>query len=187
MKEILEELFNSKTRAKVLKLLFRNPDSAFNVSEIAKRIKVDYYAVRREMQKLKNLKIVCLRQRAFLLNPKFQFYQELKNLVLRSTPISNDKILKKLKKVGRMKLIVLSGVFANFENSRVDLFLVGNNVSMRRLENFLKELEAEVGKEIDYVVMDADEFNYRRGMFDKFVLEVLEGPKVVLLDKIGIA
>lgn len=186
MPEILEQLFNSKTRAKVLKLMFRNATYAFRVKEVAERAKVDYFASRRELEKLKEMKIVNYRNKTFMINPGFDFYQELKNLVLRSTPIAKEKILKQLKRTGKLKLIILSGVFMNIDNSRADLFLVGEGVRKRKLENLLKNLEAEVGKEIDYVIMDLNEFRYRRNMFDKFVLEMLEGPKQILLDKIGI-
>lgn len=186
MPEILEELFNSKTRAKALKLMFRNPEKGFRVKQVAERAKSDYFAVRRELDKLKELKIVNYRNKIFSINPGFSFYNELRNLVLRSTPIAKEKILKQLKKIGKLRLIILSGVFLNIENARADLFIVGENIRKKRLETLLKNLEAEVGKEIDYVIMDLHEFKYRKNMFDKFVLEMLEGPKQVLLDKIGI-
>jgi len=186
MPEILEDLFNSKTRAKTLKLLFRNPEMSFKISDIAERAKVDYYAARREIEKLKKIKIVKYQKKLFSLNLNFEFYDELKNLVLRSTPISKDKILQKIKKCGRMKLIVLSGVFVSLDNARVDLFLVGDNIRERKLNRFLKDMEAEVGKEINYVIMNLTEFKYRKNMFDKFILETLDAPKEVLWDRIGI-
>ncbi|MFH1392355.1 MAG: hypothetical protein ABIG90_01565 [bacterium] len=186
MPEILEELFNSKTRAKVLKLMFRNPENGFRVKAVSERAKVDYFAARRELDKLKAIKIVNYRNKAFVINPDFDFYNELKNLVLRSTPVAKEKILKQLKKIGKLKLIILSGVFVNTDNTRVDLFMVGEVIHKRKLETLLKNLEAEVGKEIDYVIMDSSEFRYRKNMFDKFVLEMLEGPKQILLDRVGI-
>jgi len=186
MSEILEELFNSKTRAKVLKLMFRNPEKGFRVKQVAERARADYFAVRRELDKLKEIKIVNYRNKAFSINLGFSFYNELKNLVLRSTPVAKEKILKQLKKIGKLRLIILSGVFLNIENARADLFMVGENIKKRKLETILQNLEAEVGKEIDYVTMDLHEFKYRKNMFDKFVLEMLEGPKQILLDKIGI-
>lgn len=187
MHEILEELFNSKTRAKVLKLMFRNPETGFRVKTVSERAKVDYFAGRRELDKLKEIGIVNYRNKVFTINPGFDFCNELRNLVLRSTPIAKEKILKQLKKMGKLRLIILSGVFMNIDNARADLFIVGENISKRKLETLLKNLEAEVGKEIDYVIMDLSEFKYRKSMFDKFVLEMLEGPKQILLDKMGIA
>jgi len=186
MPEILEELFNSKTRAKVLKLMFRNPAKSFRVKQVAERARADYFAVRRELDKLKEIKIVNYRNKTFSINPGFDFHNELKNLVVRSTPVAKEKILKQLKGIGKLRLVILSGVFINIENSRADLFIVGENIKKRKLEKILQNLEAEVGKEIDYVVMDSHEFRYRRNMFDKFVLEMLEGQKQVLFDKLGV-
>lgn len=186
MSEILEELFNSKTRAKVLKLMFRNAEQGFRVQEVSERARVDYFAARRELNKLHKIKIINYRNKAFSINPQFKFFKELKNLILKSTPISKEKILDKLKKVGKIKLIILTGVFLNVDNARVDLFLVGEGISQNKLKTFLQNLQAEVGKEIDYVVMDTNEFKYRKNMFDKFVLDILEGPKEILWDRIGV-
>lgn len=166
--------------------MFRNPEKGFRVKQVAERARADYFAVRRELDKLKEIKIVNYRNKTFSINPGFNFHNELKNLVLRSTPVAKEKILKQLKKIGKLRLVILSGVFINIENSRADLFVVGENIRKKKLETILQNLEAEVGKEIDYVTMDLNEFKYRKNMFDKFVLEMLEGPKQILLDRIGI-
>lgn len=186
MLEILEDLFNSRVRAKVLKLIFRNPAGSFRVKEVSDRARVDYFAARRELNKLYKIKIINYRNQVFTINPEFKFFNELKSLVLKSSPISKDKILNSLQKIGKFKLVLLSGVFLNVENTRADLLLVGETVSENKLKTFLKNLQAEVGKEIDYVIMDSNEFRYRKNMFDKFVLEILEGPKDVLLNKLSV-
>lgn len=186
MPEILEELFNSKTRAKILKLLFRNEEKAFRVKEVAERAKIDYFAVRREVEKLSKIKILKITNKLFGINPDFQFFAELKNLVVKSNPISKEKILKQLKNLGKIQLIILSGVFVNAENTRADMFVVGDGLSQKKVEKFFKDLESEVGKEIDYVLMETSEYKYRKQMFDKFILEILEGPKEVLWNKLGI-
>lgn len=185
MESILEKLFNSRVRAKVLKLFFRNPEAELQIHEIADRTQTDYYAARREVLKLKKMGLIK-GQKIYKLDKGFSFVDELRNLILHSAPISQDKIVKKLARIGRFKLVLLSGVFMGQENSRLDLFLVGNNVSERALSKFLKDMEAEVGKEIDYALFTTEDFQYRKNMFDKLVIEVLEGPKVALIDRFGI-
>jgi len=183
--DILPELLNSHTRAKILKLLFRNPKNHFRVGNLSKKIQIDYYAARRELLKLKSISIVSNnKEQEFFINPNFEFYDELRALVLRSSPISKEKILKDLKKIGGLKLALLTGVFLGEENSRVDLLIVGAGFKKEKLSKFLKDLEAEVGKEINYVVMEPDEFQYRKKMFDKFILGLLEGPKEILLNRL---
>ena len=45
-------------------------------------------------------------------------------------------------------------------------------------------LEAEIGKEINFVLMNAEEMKYRLNMLDKFLLEFFEGPHEELINKI---
>lgn len=184
MDTILEQLFNSNVRAKVLKLFFRNDQKDFQINEVSERTQTDYYAARREVLKLKKIGILKGANK-YRLNSDFEFLGELRNLILRSSPISKDKLQKKLNKIGKFKMVLLSGVFIGEDKTRVDLFLVGNNVNERALERFLQDIEAEVGKEIDYVLFSEDDFRYRKNMFDKLVLEILEGHKQILVDKFG--
>ena len=191
MSNILEKLFNSKPRAKILKLIFRNPNFIFKAQEVAQRTKVDYYAARRELYRLVSVGLLKFKaipssnQKGFFLNSDFDFYKELKILVLKTSPISNDKLLRRFRKLGKLKLVLLSGVFINQEKSRSDLLLVGDGIHQNQVDNLIKDLESEVGKEIVYAFMTTEEFKYRKNMFDKFVLEALEGPKDVLWDSIG--
>jgi hypothetical protein len=81
-------------------------------------------------------------------------------------------------------LAVISGAFINYHKSKADMILVGDNISKARLNNLMQALEAEIGKEISFVLMTMDEFKYRLNMLDKFVLEFLEGPHEELINKI---
>lgn len=191
MSNILEKLFNSKPRAKILKLIFRNPNFIFKAKEVAQRTKVDYYAARRELYRLVSIGLLKLKiihssnQKGFLLNSDFDFFKELKTLVLKSAPVSNDKLLRRFKMLGKIKLVLLSGVFINQDNCRSDLLLVGDGIHQKQLDSLMKDLESEIGREVVYAYMSTEEFKYRKNMFDKFVLKALEGPKEVLWDSIG--
>ena len=189
-KEILEQLFDSPVKVKLLKLFLRNPEESFELKEVKKRIKSDANTCRRQMKKLENINLIGSRvkdrRKAYFVNSNFDFYNELKTLVLKSNPASQEKILSRLKTLGRIKLAILAGIFLNAENSRVDLLVVGDNIKKRKLSNFLRNLEAEVGKEIDYVVFSSRDFNYRYDMFDRFIRDVLEKPHEKLINKLKI-
>ena len=97
----------------------------------------------------------------------------------------------KILKLGRIKLAVISGVFLNNngnsnDNSVADLFIVGDEINKDKLRTFLKALEAEVGKEIKLGIMDKEEFDYRHGMFDRFVRVLLESPHEKIINKLGL-
>ena len=189
-KEILEQLFDSLIKVRLLKLFLRNPDDAFGLSEIARRIKGDLSTCRRQINKLESIDLIKSKiknkKKIYSINQDFDFYNELKTLVLKSSPASKKKILKRLKDLGKINLAILSGIFVNAENARVDLLVVGDNIKQKKLSNFFKDLEAEIGKEIDYVVLSTQDFKYRYDMFDRFILDVLEKPHEKLINKIKI-
>ncbi|OGZ35992.1 MAG: hypothetical protein A3I88_03610 [Candidatus Portnoybacteria bacterium RIFCSPLOWO2_12_FULL_39_9] len=188
--QILEQLFDSPLKVKLLRLFLRNPEKSFLLKEITKRVKSDIRSCRHQIEKLKSINLLGSRYRAkkriYFINPRFDFYGELRTLVLKSNPASKEKLIKRLRNLGRIKLAVLSGVFLNAENPRVDLLVVGDLIKKRKLDNFLKDLEAEVGKEIDYVVLTTEDFKYRYDMFDRFLRDVLEKPHEKLINKLRI-
>jgi hypothetical protein len=78
--------------------------------------------------------------------------------------------------------MVVSGVFIGDDKSRVDILLVGDKLKKNILQQVIKGLEAEIGKELDYVVFDTNEFKYRLDMYDKLVCDILDLPHESLID-----
>lgn len=98
----------------------------------------------------------------------------------------------RIQKLGKVKLAIISGIFLNDSNSvdsydtPADLFIVGDDISRQKLRLFLASLEAEVGMELKFTLMDKEEFEYRLGMFDRFVRVLLEGPHEKIINKLGL-
>ncbi len=127
----------------------------------------------------------------YVLNSNFEFFEELKSLIMKSSPAEKNKMIKKIYGLGRIKLAVISGVFLNsekenYDNSVADLFIVGEDIHKEKLRKFLRALEAEVGREVKLSIMDKEEFDYRYGMFDRFVRVLLEGPHEKIINKLGL-
>ena len=129
----------------------------------------------------------------FFLNSDFVFLQELGALILKPSPAETNRLIKRISGLGRVKLAVISGMFINNPDESslevqpvADLFIVGDDVSKKKLKAFLKTLEAEVGTEIRFGLMEKEEFDYRFGMFDRFVRTLLEGPHEKIINKLGI-
>ncbi len=188
----MEILLGSRIRVKVLKFLFRNYANDFSVAELSKRIQEQAAATKKEVQILNQIKLIRKNgTQRFALNPNFEFYQELKDLIMKSSPAEKNKMVQRIYKLGRIKLALLSGIFLNergpaFESSVIDLFIVGDDISKERLRTFLRALEAEVGREIRLSIMDKEEFEYRYGMFDRFVRVMLESPHEKIINKLGL-
>ena len=124
-----------------------------------------------------------------IVNPRFEFFNELRDLILKSSPAQKDKMVQNINRLGRVKLAVVAGIFLNKEQpdpNSADLLIVGDDIDRRKLRNFLKALEAEVGKEIIFAIMDKEEFKYRMAMFDRFVRVMMEGQHEKLINRLGI-
>ena len=52
------------------------------------------------------------------------------------------------------------------------------------MKNFIKKLEQEQEQEINYSVMDKNEFNYRQELGDNFVATILDNEKVDLINSL---
>jgi len=188
MSEILEQLFGSKERARLLRFFLQNPDQVYEFSEIIKKNMIKSSPTRSELINLVNIRFVLKRTKKgrnyYHLNQDFNFYPELKNLIAKSNVYPQCRSLGKVSKLGSIKLAVISGAFISYPKSKADMILVGDGISKAKLSNLMNTLEAEIGKEINFVLMTMDEFKYRLNMLDKFILEFLEGPHEEIINKI---
>ncbi len=208
---ILEELFDNPARVRLLKFFLHNAEKPFALKELKKYLKIDGRSLKREAAKLNSIGILKSkagspklavvrkrfgrkfrkvakrlpsRERLYFANTQFYFYPELKNLVLKSSPVSEKKLMARIKKLGKIRLAALAGIFINSEKSRGDLLIVGDGISQKKADKFLEELEAEAGREINLVILETGEFKYRYGMFDRFLRDFLEYPHEFLINKL---
>ncbi|MFZ2193475.1 MAG: hypothetical protein WAV31_04495 [Candidatus Moraniibacteriota bacterium] len=188
MSEILESLFSSKERVRILRFFLQNPEATFTSAEISRRNMLKPLKIRREIEMLSKIKFILKSTQkdkiSYRLNQNFDFYPEMKNLFSRANTSPQCKSLARVANLGSVKLAVISGVFINYQKSKADMILVGDNISKARLNNLMSSLEAEIGKEINFVLMTMEEFKYRLNMLDKFILEFLEGPHEEVINKI---
>jgi hypothetical protein len=196
---MIEQLFGSKTRVKLLQLFYSNPNRSFYVREITRKIDEQINSVRRELANLLNVGIIVSdntnNKLYYEVNQKYEFYDPLL-AVFGSKPGSAGTAIKtkkptggsdedKLKALGNLDLVVYTGQFTRDDTSGIDILVVGD-VNQNALQKFIAELESQENKELRYVVMPVTEFGYRRQIKDRFISTVLDSKKQVLIDKNGI-
>jgi hypothetical protein len=185
---IFDSLFGSKSRARLIRLFVVNPGIEFTVSEAAEKTLIPREDVAREMTRLSKMKLVFERSRkgkkCFVVNEEFPFYPELKSLISKLNVRAQSQVFRKLKIIGEVKLILISGLFLNYPKSKADMILVVNNVNRTKLKHAIAHLEAEVGREIRFVLMNNEELHYRLNMLDRFFVEFLEGPHEEVANKV---
>lgn len=185
---VFDALFGSKARARLIRLFVVNPGIEFTVSEAAEKILIPRKDVARELVRLTKMKLVFERSRKskkhFIVNKEFPFYAELKSLVSKLNIHAQSQIFRKLKIIGEVKLILISGLFLNYPKSKADMILVVNNINRTKLKHAITYLEAEIGKEIRFVLINSEELHYRLNMLDRFFVEFLEGPYEEVVNKV---
>ncbi len=194
---MIEQLFGSKTRVKLLTLFYNNPERPFYVREITRKIDEQINSVRRELQNLLNIGVVRSVSQGnrlyYEVNPKYKFFNEFQSIFTR-IPAKNkeikqnkedDQILQRILTAGNVKMVFLSGAFVRGSDQAIDIFIVGD-VNKTKLAQTIAELETEMSRELNYTAMRLEDFDYRRNLNDRFLTDILDSKKVVLLDQIGI-
>ena len=182
-----EKFFDSETKSRLIKFFIYNPTKFFELSEIAGRLDLHGKVVKNDLLKLRESGFLKSRgSQAFSISYKFPYLNDLRNLVLQFPPVSDNQIIKEISKTGRIKLILIAGVLINSQKSRADLLVVGDKISERKFVKVLKAIESGIGREVHYALMNVQDFKYRKDMFDRFVLDILEFPHRKLINKLKI-
>jgi hypothetical protein len=189
MTEILESLFGSREKARLLRFFLQNPEKEFEFAEIYKKNLITSKKTRKELDILIKIKFIAKRKKKgkvfYILNQRFNYYPELKNLIAKSNIYPQCASLGKIKSIGDIKYAGISGIFINYPKSKADLIIVGENASRAKLKKLMNNLEAEIGKEVRFVLMSSEEMKYRLNMLDKFLLEFFEGPHEEIINKVS--
>jgi hypothetical protein len=199
---MIEQLFGSKTRVKLLQLFYSNPNRSFYVREITRKIDEQINSVRRELANLLNVGIITSdtsnNKVYYEVNQKYQFYPPLEEIFGAGTakarkstkatkpielPLPDEAA--DLKALGNVEIAALMGQFTRDDSAGIDVLIVGN-VNQNALAKYVTELEKQEGKDLRYTVFSLDDFNYRLQIKDRFMSNVLRAKKQVLLDKPGL-
>ncbi|MES2023767.1 MAG: hypothetical protein V4439_03725 [Patescibacteria group bacterium] len=179
--EILGKILGSPARVKIMRLFLLNKTKGFQGVDIAKRSRVTADAVRKEIKLLISSGFIKKHGQEYIFDSNFKYKIEFETLLLSSENLDKQVILDNFKKIGKIKLFLVSGIFIKNKSSRVDLLIVGDKLSKNKIEEGVKKLEAELGTEIIYAIFDTKDFVYRLNMYDKLIRDILDFPHEVVL------
>jgi len=206
---MIEQLFGSKTRVKLLQLFFANPNRSFYVREITRKIDEQINSVRRELSNLLSIGIITSdannNRLYYEVNQKYDYYAPLAMIFggLKSVPVTPKKataasgktdekpktatvsaehpMAKDIRATGRVDLALLTGQFTRDELSGVDLVIVGD-INQAKLDRFIEELEKSENKELRYTSMPLETYQYRLQINDRFISNLLGAKKQVIIN-----
>lgn len=190
---MVEQLFGSKTRVKLLQLFYANPNRAFYVREITRKIDEQINSVRRELANLLSAGIISSdtnnNRLYYEVSQKYEHYDAFLSIFgdtgkpAKKAKVSiKDDAREGLKGLGKVDLALYTGSFTRDESAGIDLFIVGD-INAHALEKYVGELEKKEGRDIRYTAMSLEDFVYRRQIKDRFIVTILDAKKQVLVDK----
>ncbi len=201
----IEQLFGSKTRARLLSLFLENPERAYYVRELTREIDAQLNSVRRELKNLVDFGIVLEVEGKILPNERdvveadgqkfekkkfyrvhtgFPIFDDLRGVMKKSAVLMNNQIVHDLREKGRVDLLLLTGKFIDAKETVIDLLVVGE-LDQNVVRQTVAVFEKAVGREVNYTYMPKDDFYHRREWGDRFLTTVLESRCIVLVNELG--
>ena len=189
---MIDALFGSKTRVKLLHLFLSNPGKSFYVREITRLIDEQINSVRRELANMMTVGIVTSdtadNKLYYEVNQRYEYYVPLRAIFSsEKTPVVEKASSTKktwhddLRALQGVRIALLAGVLVKGSTSSVDVLIAGD-ISTARFKKLIKAAETAEGRELNYVVLSYDDFYYRLSVRDRFITEIIAGKCITLVD-----
>ena len=183
--EILDRLFSSKLRIKLLDAFLSLPDARFYIRELERKINEEAKNVSRELKNLEALGLLISEKQGNLkyysVNENFFLYPELKAIIFKTTGVQGllKEALERLK--GIETAFIYGSYAAGMESERndIDIMIIGKP-DLSDLNEVISDLEEKLNREINYMCFDQEELKERRKTGDAFIKDVLSGEKIML-------
>jgi len=184
---MIEAIFGSKLRIKILGWLYTHTDRRYFVRQLTNLIKEDSTNVSRELIRLEKAGIVVSttegRQKYYQANSKSPIFNELKSIVRKTFGVA-DVIREALAPVsGGIKAAFIFGSVARSSDDRksdIDVMIIGD-VTFDEVVAALSPAENTLGREINSVVYPVAEFSKKVNKDHYFVKNVLGKEKIFLI------
>jgi hypothetical protein len=116
------------------------------------------------------------------INSLHSLFPELRALFLKAQVLSEKNFGNKILRLGRVIYAALTGYFTNVPEARTDVFIIGtvNRIKLRRL---MRGFQRSIDHDIRYTIMTKKEYQYRNDITDRFLYDILENRKIILVDR----
>ena len=183
---VLEGLFGSKSRARLLTIFVSHPAEEFYAQHLTTMTRLAESSVRYELGRLEKLGVLVARragrEKNFRINDRHPLLPELKQMVYKTAGLG-ETIRQAVDGMPNIQAAFIFGSVAKGgeqATSDIDLFILGRP-DQTRLAAALSEAEGRLGREINLVTMAPDEWRRRRNAGEGFINEVLRSPKIFLV------
>jgi len=164
-------------------LLLLNPGRSFHIRQLARHLDASYSNVRRELQNLTEIGLLERQTVAntvhFSANESHFLYHDLRNIVLKTEGLG-DVLRTQLSRTDDIQLALIYGSAAGGEE-RPDSLLIVGTPDVPRLEGILDDVEARLGRPVNYTLCAPAEWKSRLAEGDPFLTRVMAGESIVLI------
>lgn len=193
---MIDALFGSKTRVKLLHLFMNNPGKSFYVREITRLIDEQINSVRRELANMLNVGVIVSdnadNKLYYEVNQRYEYFVPLRAIFadekIETAQTAEAQRLDwrtAVETLPQLRLAIVAGVLVRGSTSKVDVLLVGD-MPPAKVKIAMKLVEKFEGREINYTTMDYNEFYYRLSVRDRFITEIINGKHSILVDTEGL-
>jgi predicted nucleotidyltransferase len=183
---MLEKLFTSKARVKILELLMFDPLSEFHLREIARRTRVSPPYVKKELDQLKKIGLVKDSAQGNLklyrINKESPIIEDIKRIFLKTDSLGG-LLTKELSDLGKIKFALIYGSFARgdeTETSDIDLMIIGE-IDEEKLVTLIGNIERKIGREVNYILWTPAEYKNKAKDGHNLILDILGKPFIMLI------
>lgn len=176
----------SKLREDLLALYFTNPDKKYYLRELERILNYSVANIRRELIRLERTGLFQSENQGnqlyYYLNKSYPLFNEFKNIIFKTSGVPqllNDILI-------NFKTISHAFIYGSFakreqrEDSDIDLMIIGK-VNEDELISKLNKLEQKLQREINYTIYSKKEFDKKKEEGNSFILDVIEGKKILLI------
>lgn len=182
---MLERLFTSKTRVKLLSEMLLSSDREYHIRELSRIIDISPIYVQKELKNLQSLGLLTSRKQGnmvlYVLDKSSTISDDLKRIFLK-TEVVGTEILKSLDK-SKIQYALIYGSFARgveTTKSDIDLLVIGD-IDEDVLLKSVSKAEGKVGREISYVLWTPKEFAQKARQKIPLLLEILKTDVVMII------
>jgi hypothetical protein len=184
---MLEQIFSSVARTKILKFFCVHAQKKFFVREISRTLDLQLNSTRRELENLEKFGFLLSQtetgKKFYFANQNFSLFAEIKNLIFKSLALEEMNIAGRMSKLPGLKLLIFTGVLTE-SPAGTDVLIVGK-VNKTKFNNHLKKIAEGLPDELRYTFLPLADYLYRLEITDKFVYDIWANEKVVVVDKIS--
>ena len=181
----LADALFSKTKQRVLGLLFSDPGRSFYVSEIVSRARGGTGTVLRELARLEKSGLVSVtqvgNQRHYQANPSSPLFDELRSIVDKTVGVVGPLAAALRPLAPRIVAAFVYGSVARKSDtgrSDIDLMVVSDRLTYGDVYPVLEAVGSTLGRPVNPTVYTTSEFRKRRAARNAFLTKVLGLPKL---------